>query len=164
MSLINFLQEVDVGPAKYNITTIYKKMQDRKSHHTGDVPFLSTAKRLPGYDQDSPGVGDYILPEIRPNAKTISSVGRPECIKGDDIPGPGSYEVTTLLHSSIAKAFLTHNLRIKEQIIRKKLRKAPKETRKQFYKTLKKRKILDVFKHKFVEPEEDDFKDMDIIS
>ncbi|RZC38920.1 hypothetical protein BDFB_012668 [Asbolus verrucosus] len=43
---------------------------------------------------------------------------------------------------STYKAWSTHNLKLKENVVRKKLRLAPRETRKQWTGLLKKRKLL----------------------
>ncbi|KAG5888536.1 hypothetical protein JTB14_032706 [Gonioctena quinquepunctata] len=54
------------------------------------------------------------------------------------IPGVGTYWIHPYYNNSVNKAYTTHNLKLKENILGTKLRVAPKETREQWAAHLKK--------------------------
>ncbi|KAK5645626.1 hypothetical protein RI129_004090 [Pyrocoelia pectoralis] len=132
----------DAGPASYDITEPFKKNTNRKSHNTGKVPFLSSELRSTKLKSKTPGPSEYSTGGIL-GMKGLS-FGHALRFKDkcDDLPGPGQYTLHPSVGLSVYKGVATHNLRLKENVTRTKMRLPPSATRNIWASQMKKQRKL----------------------
>ncbi|XP_017778545.1 PREDICTED: sperm-tail PG-rich repeat-containing protein 2-like [Nicrophorus vespilloides] len=135
-------------PASYSVSEPFNKNRDRKSHNTGKVPFQSTQPR-----QGIPMTGARLNPSPANYMGHVSvdskgyyfNVTPRFADEPEDTPGPASYTFHPSLDTSTYKAIGTHNLRLKENVMRAKLQLPPSKTRAAWMKERKKKKSLKAF-------------------
>ncbi|XP_068903599.1 sperm-tail PG-rich repeat-containing protein 2-like [Tenebrio molitor] len=135
-----------VGPAKYDIAWSFDRVRNRKCRNFGDVPFNSSGPRstTPATKVGVPCSTSYELElSLCKPGFHFARDWRFKC--EEETPGPGSYNIHPRLEKSTYKAVDTHNLRLKENVLRKKLRTAPRDTRKRWMSIMKKKKLLKWF-------------------
>ncbi|XP_045471625.1 sperm-tail PG-rich repeat-containing protein 2-like isoform X2 [Harmonia axyridis] len=129
---------------KYGISECFNKNKDKTTHNKKNLPFLEKAERktviLP--HKDNPGPADYM------SQKVIGVDGfffdRTKRFKDVKVaaPPPDHYYIHPLYGESIYGAKNTFNLKIAESVLKKRLRVPPKDTFKDYIKTLKMKKKL----------------------
>ncbi|KAF5303019.1 hypothetical protein FQR65_LT08348 [Abscondita terminalis] len=138
----NSLSE-EAGPGSYNVGESFNKNTNRKSHNTGKVPFLTSTLRLKDDSKIlSPGPADYLkLDNMVLKGLTIPSVPRFKELP-DETPGPGTYKIHPSIADSVYKGIGTHNLRLRENVMRTKLRLPPGATWARWHDQLQRKKKL----------------------
>ncbi|XP_044752621.1 sperm-tail PG-rich repeat-containing protein 2-like [Coccinella septempunctata] len=138
--------KVTVAPpvTRYAITECFNKNRNKTSYNKKKLPFLETAERktviLP--HKDNPGPADYMGQEVmRGNGFLFDRTKRFKEEKVD-APPPDHYYIHPLYGESIYGAKNTFNLKIAESVLRTRLRVPPKDTFKDYIKTLKTKKKL----------------------
>ncbi|KAK9732068.1 Sperm-tail PG-rich repeat [Popillia japonica] len=138
----DIVQSENVEPATYSISATFNKNRDRTSHNTGKVPFQSRQPKCTERISDNPGPADY-LGHAPFKTKSTSFNRSLRFTEWDqDSPGPGQYFIEPCYSDSVYKTYTTHNLRLKENVLRQKLRLPPNKTWESWYKQLKTKKRL----------------------
>nr|XP_022901360.1 sperm-tail PG-rich repeat-containing protein 2-like [Onthophagus taurus] len=137
----------DAGPASYNITNSYNKIHKKSSYNVKNVPFLTTGEKCPGVKSVSKlGPADYNKQgDMYGHGKSFGTAMRFR-EKFEDLPGPGAYTVSPVYGSAIYKGIGTHNLHLRESVLRKRLRLPPCKTFEAWCKEIKKRRKLQCYK------------------
>ncbi|XP_044267373.1 sperm-tail PG-rich repeat-containing protein 2-like [Tribolium madens] len=135
-----------IGPAEYNIRESFAKSRNRKCHSVAEVPFNSSGPRsvTPAVKTGVPCPSSYKTERgLDYTSCRFAMSPRFKCV--EETPGPGLYNIHPRLEKSTYKAYDTHNLKLKENVLRKKLRTAPWDTRKHWCSVLKKQRLLNWF-------------------
>nr|XP_023024471.1 sperm-tail PG-rich repeat-containing protein 2-like [Leptinotarsa decemlineata] len=134
----------EMSPAHYNPIGAFNYTRNQQSHNIFEIPFNAMNKKRSVVEStnENPSPADYLSQgnigckgALIPSSKRFSEDTR-------NIPGPDTYWIHPYHINSVYKAYTTHNLKIRESILKKKLRYAPKETRERWASSLKKRQKM----------------------
>lgn len=134
-------------PSKYHTATSYDNARCRTSHQKKKLHFVFQTERKPPVDTHAlnPGPADYLGPEDVEYKGFVFERSERFVTPRFRTPPPDHYFIYPSHTDSFFRTKDTYNLKIAENVLKKKIMLSPRETRKKFIEMLRSKKKLRCF-------------------